>query len=664
MLNKLAFRNAKRSLNDYLLYFITMVLVTALMLSFNSLLFSESIQTLWDGGGFYTAMLILVTIFIVFIMVWLVHYMVRFMAKKRSREFGTYLLFGFEKAQVAHLFFRENLLIGLAAFFVGIFPGLFLQQLLMKLLYVIVDENYFVRFDLNKNTLIMTAAVYCFSYLLALIGNGRQLKKMNIAVMMQQERKNDELSNTNNTKTAALFFVGILYLIFFALSTVILEMTTGIILLLILGLVISIYFIYAGLSGFLVRFIKKGNPLIWKDGNIFVLRQLSSKIKTMRFTLGTLTLLFMIALVGGSCAMMLNAFQSTQAEEKWPFDISILSLDVNDDFSKELTLIESEVGNSDHYIYNIYQDGTSVMTDFLLDNISGANEYSYFPKDTFMKLSDYNVLRAMLGYEQVTLEQGHYLIHIKGRMKQYAEEFADSHSLVIGNHQLSCGGIFTEGFGQNRHNGADYLFIVEDQLITAMQPYYSVLAVNTEGDISEQSYNTLNELQTQKPTADDMLNSYGTGTDHIAVNISNVYVKKVDTVWMKSTLSAAIFPLIYIGLVCVSVALTILSVQQLSDAEKQKRNYSVLKKMGMDTSALSGMIFKQTAVYFLLPYLVATAISTGIDSFISKNFAAFSGVLFPHWIYLGISLTIFSGIYLLYYVVTYSQLKRVLIDRR
>ena len=106
--------------------------------------------------------------------------------------------------------------------------------------------------------------------------------------------------------------------------------------------------------------------------------------------------------------MMLNAFQSTQAEEKWPFDISILSLDVNDDFSKELTLIESEVGNSDHYIYNIYQDGTSVMTDFLLDNISGANEYSYFPKDTFMKLSDYNVLRAMLGYEQVTLEQGHY----------------------------------------------------------------------------------------------------------------------------------------------------------------------------------------------------------------------------------------------------------------
>lgn len=664
MLNKLAFRNARRSLNDYLLYFITMVLVTALMFSFNSLLFSKSIQILWRGGSFYAVMLLLVTVFIVFIIVWLVHYMVRFMAGKRSREFGTYLLMGFRKAQIARLFLCENFLIGIAAFFVGILPGIVLQQLLMKLIYAIVDETFFVRFNLNKNSLIMTATVYCFSYLFALVGNGRQFKKMNVAAMMQQERKNDEVSNSNKTGISALFFVGILYLFFFAFSVGVLDLTVGIILLLIIGLVIAIYLIYAGLSGFLVCYIKKGKSLVWKGGNIFVLRQLSSKIKTMRFTLGTLTLLFMVALVGGSCAMMLNAFQSTQAEEKWPFDISIFSLDVEDNFSEELALIEQEVESDSSYIYRIYEAGTSEMTNYLLANVSGADEYSYFPKDTFMKLSHYNELRKMLGYEQVTLEQDHYLIHIKGRMQQYAEEFADTRSLVIGNHQLSCAGIYTEGFGQNRNNGADYIFIVEDQLSSVMQPYYSVLAVNMEGDISAQDYDTLNEMQLQKPMTDDMMNSYGTGTDHIAVNISNVYVKKYDTLWMKSTLSAAIFPLIYIGLVCICVALTILSVQQLSDAEKQKRNYSLLKKMGMNTSALSKVIFKQTSVYFLLPYIVAIGMSIGIDTFISKNFAAFSGVLLPHWIYLGISLMVFSGIYLVYYFVTYSQLKRNLIRGR
>lgn len=664
MLNKLAFKNVKRSLNDYLIYFITMVLVTALMLSFNSLLFSESIQTLWNGGGLYTGLLILVTVFIVFIVVWLVHYMVRFMANKRSLEFGTYLLLGFHKSQIAKLFLYENLLIGIAAFFVGIVPGIIVQQVLMKLLYIIVDETFFVRFDLNVDTFIMTAAVFCFSYLFALIGNSHRFRKLNVAEMMKQKQKNDELSTKTKKESSILFFFGVLYMLFFALSSKILDLTVGVILLLIIGLVIAVYFIYAGVSAFLIHFINKGNQLTWKNNNIFVLRQLSSKFKTMRFTLGTLTLLFMIALVGGSCAMMLNAFQSTQAEEKWPFDISVFSPDPTDDFSDELELIKHENKNCVPYTYRVYQNGSTQMTDYLLSNVRSVNEYTYFPKDTFMKLSDYNELREMLGYEKATLNHGQYLIHIKGRMRQYAEQFSNVQTLMINAYQLSCNGIYTEGFGQNRYNGADYILVVEDQFISAMQPYYSVLAVTTDKDISKQAYDALLELQLTKPLSNDTINSYGVGTDHIAVNISNVYVKKYDTLWMKSTLSAAIFPLLYIGLVCVCVALTILSVQQLSDTEKQKKNYSVLKKIGSNNSLLSKTLFKQTVIYFLLPYVIAVAISVGIDSFISKNFASISGVLLPHWIYLGISLLVFSGIYLLYYFVTYSQLKHSLLRRR
>lgn len=664
MLNKLAFKNVKRSLNDHLIYFITMVMVTALMLSFNSLLFSESVQTLWNGGGLYTGLLILVTVFIVFIVVWLVHYMVRFMANKRSSEFGTYLLLGFRKSQIAKLFLYENLLIGIVAFFVGIVPGIIVQQVLMKLLYIIVDETFFARFELNMDTFIMTAAVFCFSYLFALIGNSRHFRKLNVAEMMKQKQKNDELSTKTKKESSILFFFGVLYMLFFALSSKILDLTVGVILLLIIGLVIAVYFIYAGVSAFLIRFINKGNPLIWKNNNIFVLRQLSSKFKTMRFTLGTLTLLFMIALVGCSCAMMLNAFQSTQAEEKWPFDISVFSPDPTDDFSDELELIKHENENCVPHTYRIYQNGSAQMTDYLLSNIRGVNEYTYFPKDTFMKLSDYNKLRKMLGYEKVTLNHGQYLIHIKGRMRQYAEQFSNAQTLMINSYQLSCNGIYTEGFGQNRHNGADYILVVEDQFISAMQPYYSVLAVNTDKNISKQAYDALLELQLIKPLSNDTLNRYGIGTDHIAVNISNVYVKKYDTLWMKSTLSAAIFPLLYIGLVCVCVALTILSVQQLSDIEKQKKNYSVLKKIGSNNSLLSKTLFKQTVTYYLLPYVIAVAISVGIDSFISKNFASISGVLLPQWIYFGISLLFFSGIYLLYYFVTYSQLKHSLLRRR
>ena len=44
MLNKLALRNVKRSMRDYLVYLITMIAVAAMMFAFNSLIFSKDIQ--------------------------------------------------------------------------------------------------------------------------------------------------------------------------------------------------------------------------------------------------------------------------------------------------------------------------------------------------------------------------------------------------------------------------------------------------------------------------------------------------------------------------------------------------------------------------------------------------------------------------------------------
>ena len=44
MLAKLALRNVKRSARDYLVYFLTMTFVTALMFAFNTVIFSRDFQ--------------------------------------------------------------------------------------------------------------------------------------------------------------------------------------------------------------------------------------------------------------------------------------------------------------------------------------------------------------------------------------------------------------------------------------------------------------------------------------------------------------------------------------------------------------------------------------------------------------------------------------------
>lgn len=50
MNRKLAIRNVMRLAKDYVVYFLTMTFVTALMFAFNSILFSEDVQGLFDIG--------------------------------------------------------------------------------------------------------------------------------------------------------------------------------------------------------------------------------------------------------------------------------------------------------------------------------------------------------------------------------------------------------------------------------------------------------------------------------------------------------------------------------------------------------------------------------------------------------------------------------------
>ena len=67
------------------------------------------------------------------------------------------------------------------------------------------------------------------------------------------------------------------------------------------ALIVSVYFLYMGLSAFLISYIRKGRACVYNGANIFLLRQLASKVKTMQFTLGTLTILFMVAWWGIGC---------------------------------------------------------------------------------------------------------------------------------------------------------------------------------------------------------------------------------------------------------------------------------------------------------------------------------------------------------------------------
>ncbi len=698
MLVKLAVRNVKRSAKDYLVYIITMVLITALMFAFNSILFSPDIRKRIDMVGIMAAMIGLATFFIVIIVAWLINYMVRFMLEKRSREFGTYLLLGMKKKEISRLYMRENMIMGAGAFLVGTVFGLLLQQMIMAVLYTMLQDHYHLKLEFNRWCILMTVCCYGGCYLLALLRCKRKFKKMNIRELMDAGNKNEEVKEKQEHVKKWFLPLSVLFLFLFGLwllfgGKVFGGWSGGTIIGFLVGLVLVIYLFYIGLSSFLICYVRRGGSLIYKGQNLFLFRQLSSKIKTMWFTMGTLTSLFTIAFLGSTVAIMFSDYQNRVLENKFPFDVQMYHSDVEYDFAEELRILEEQTEVEEIYPYYIYENGTNQVNVWLrthlkcfgtmfresgredgkadLDKIKNTDDGSYCRYDTYMKLSDYNHLREMLGYGSVSLKTDEYAIHIKPRVLNETGDFSDKLAVKGENGTLSFAGYFTESFSQDGHNGGDYVIIMPDEDAGMLRPYYKELVADIKGRAPEGLGSSLDNIgrdgetygyldmdsETYEEEPEPVTNSCY-GSDQIITYVAVNLVRDNLIPEIKYMLSSIVFPCFYLGFVFVCVALTVLSVQQLSDSAKYKFRYDVLRKIGLRKREVFGVIGKQLFWYYLCPAVFAAGIAGIIAVFVSEKFIFYTGIGASVFQYFGISFLLFFGIYGLYFAATYLGFKR------
>ncbi len=127
---------------------------------------------------------------------------------------------------------------------------------------------------------------------------------------------------------------------------------------------------------------------------------------------------------------------------------------------------------------------------------------------------------------------------------------------------------------------------------------------------------------------------------------------------VKYMLAALIIPLFYMGLVFVCVAVTVLSVQLLSDSAKYRFRYDVLGKLGLGREDIGRLIQKQLAAWYLCPAFLAVLISGKMILYVSKIFVLMTGVPAPEGAFFLKSTLLFLGIYLVYFAVTDITFKR------
>lgn len=193
MYTKLILKNIRRSLQDYLIYLITMTICVTLFYSFLSIsssYYHPDIGAEYNLDSIDNAMKIALCL-ISLCLLFLIHFVNRYMLLRRQKEFALQSLMGMEQRTIAWLFFCETWVMGIISIVCGIFFGLILSQVMNALLLSTYDHPYSFSWMLYPDTLALTVSFFALCFLLTGLFNIHLIRKTKIIDMLSAARKND-----------------------------------------------------------------------------------------------------------------------------------------------------------------------------------------------------------------------------------------------------------------------------------------------------------------------------------------------------------------------------------------------------------------------------------------------------------------------------------------
>ncbi|MDF2870005.1 MAG: ABC-type transport system, permease [Anaerocolumna sp.] len=652
MLNKIALRNAKRSLKDYCIYIISITIIFSLLYAFNMIVYSEEIIKLSDTMENMPYLVTVVSALIVLVSVWLVYYMNNFMFQRRSKEFGIYMSLGISNGAITRLFFRENVIIGSLSFLISLVAGSFLYQILITIVMHVFEMPYQLKMAFSIKALLQTLFYVILIYSFSMIRSQRKLRKLTIYSLLYAEKKNETQMFHSIKGSWGIFIIS---LAAGAVGGVSLwnNFNDGdnFVSLRLLGLsflcmIIFIYGFYFSVPAILVKLLTVNPRLKYKKGIFLLVRSLSAKINTMRITLGTLGLLISLTLASFSIGIMLKGFFESQVESISPFDIAISSENTENDLGKYKSYILKNLKVEGEFTYFIYKSGSTDIYDMLLNTPLGRSRVK---EDTIMKYSDYQKLRELLGYSKEELKEGCFFVQCVQGVKDELDK-TNSLTLQIAGRTLEYQGCFLEDFALQGINGQNYLIIVPDEFTKTLEARRIIYAANTTEKTTVKDYNNLCTFNTEIKEE-----SQKEFTDNVPQD--DIKVKGQLLAESRSIFTILAFSLFYLGLVYICIAATILAVHHISDSVRYKFRYKILDNLGMEGRKIDNYILKQCLFYFGFPIILPIPISIYmaycfnplLKAFSSKNF--FSTAIMT-------SMGLFFSVYFLYFIATFISYRK------
>lgn len=597
MYSKIAFSNVKKSIRDYTIYFLTLTFGICLFYMFNSVQAQQAVLKLNASQKSMMHLMSVIingiSVFVAIILGFLIVYANQFLMKRRHQEMGIYLLLGMEKRQVSKILLIETLLIGVLALIAGLVAGVFLSQglamLTAKMFAVQMKEFKFV---FSQTAFIQTILYFAIIFIIVMIFNGITISKYKLINLLNSAKKNQKTRLKNPILSVILFLIsiGILGIAYHLIQkNQMLAVDNDFKISVLLGVAGTFLFFFS-LSGFLLELAKRSKKFYYNGLNMFVLRQINSKITTTFVSMSMLCLMLFLAISAFATGSGLASSVKTDLEDMTKFDCTFYGLsekgyqeEQQQKFIKKLDDLGLTIKKDAKEILpiTIYQNGTFRKCRYKMEPLlKGREKYSDYTKDyvkklyetplTFAKLSEYNKIRKAIGEKELTLKSDEYILNCDyGNLIPIMEKAAKTDMGTV---------------------------ILNDEIIQSLKIDHSTLYLNLnwKGNAQKVSRKYTEYLKQM------IINSKMPNSPYSAI------ISKEEVYEQSTGLSTIItYIAIYIGLVFLITCAAVLALQQLSENADNIEKYKLLSKIGTSQKMINHAIKAQIILYFCLPLSLA-----------------------------------------------------------
>ena len=285
-----------------------------------------------------------VSVFVLVILGSLVLYANNFLIKKRKKELEIYMTLGMGKRKISRILVTDTSIVGVVSLIAGLILGMGASQVLFK--------NPFI----YLSSFLLSAASLVFSYVTIL--------KIGI-----------DTRNPMYIPSLILSIVGTV-LFFFSLSGVILYI------------------------------VNNNKKVYFKGLNIFVVKQIYSKVNTNFLSMSLICLMLFITILILATGISLKKNYEVGLEKITPFDASLIVYGNDKNREDALNKINFKISKNEKYaIYNEYEAVVELKDLFRTeDNI--LKHYGA----SFVKISDYNKMLKLKGEKEINLNKDEVLI--------------------------------------------------------------------------------------------------------------------------------------------------------------------------------------------------------------------------------------------------------------